>query len=278
MPGSVHVGSFNLHDEAHWDQKYRFHSQANMRRLYGTFAHARHDPFNKDPTWGRSIMQKLGDACKHRGCEPKDIFSRTSGGKLDRAQMSNAIHGVLPSLSDMELTSIFNSSVEGSGKVDAEQFCAKLNKACAEPKISDEISQRWKNPVYRFQRFPPCEVELEGHLEDLSRGSSSRETKRANTVRPRGKLDKTTYPEFPEKISNNSTAYDWFNGGFDSSRFRRHEWVQARSTGFSASPRHRALKPIEGIPDPGGPDVRPGWHISLAAGSMLSSKMPLSAR
>lgn len=277
MPGPVHAGSSNLHDEALWEQKYRFHSRPKMRSYYRTFANARHDPFNKDPTWGQSIMQKLGDACKHRGCEPEDMFSRTSDGKLDRAQLQNSIHGVLPSLSDMELTSIFNSSVEGSGKVDTEQFCAKLSKACAEPKISDEISQRWKNPVYRFQRFAPCEIELEGHLEDLSCGSS-RETKRANTVRPRGRLDKIAYPELPEKIRNDATAYEYFNGGFDSSRFRRHEWVQARSTGFSASPRHRALKPIEGIPDPGGPDCRPGWHTSLAAGSMLSSKMPLSAR
>lgn len=224
-------------------------------------------------------MQKLGEACKHRGCEPKEMFNNTSDGKLDRAQMQNAIHGVLPSLSDMELTSIFNSSVESSsGKVDAGQFCAKLHKACAEPKISDEISQRWKNPLHRIQRFAPCEIELEGHLEDLSRGSDS-ETKRTSTVRPRGRLDKIPFPQLPETISSNdSTAYEYFNGGFDSSRFRRHEWMQARSTGFSASPRHRALKPIEGIPDPGGPDVRPGWHISLAARGMLSSKMPLSAR
>eukprot|EP00930_Biecheleria_cincta_P104979 TRINITY_DN97485_c0_g1_i1.p1 TRINITY_DN97485_c0_g1~~TRINITY_DN97485_c0_g1_i1.p1 ORF type:complete len:279 (+),score=27.22 TRINITY_DN97485_c0_g1_i1:51-887(+) len=278
MPGTVRAGSSALHDEAHWDQKYRFFSQPKMRSYYGTFAKARHDPFNKDPTWGRSIMQKLGDACNHRGCEPKDMFYKTSDGKLDRAQLQNVIHGVLPSLSDMELTSIFNSSVEASsGKVDAEQFCAKLSKACAEPKISDEISQRWKNPLYRIQRFAPCELELEGHLEEISRGHKS-EPKRANSVRPCGKLNKIPRHELPETTSSDSTAYEYFNGGFDNNRFRRHEWMQARSTGFSASPRHRALKPIEGIPDPGGPDVRPGWHVSLTAGSLLSSKMPLSAR
>lgn len=278
MPAPVHAGQFGLHDETHWEQKYRFFSQPKMRSYYRTFANARHDPFNKDPSWGRSIMQKLGDACKNRGCEPNDMFGRTSDGKLDRTQLQNAIHGVLPSLSDMELTSIFNSSVEAkSGKVDADEFCAKLKKACAEPKVTDDISQRWKNPLYRIQRFAPCDLELEGRLEDVTHSTNS-ETKRANTVRARGTLDKIPKPELAETISNDSTAYQYFSGGFDSGRFRRNEWMQARSTGFSASPRHRALKPIEGVPDPGGPDVRPGWHISLTAGSVLGSKIPLSAR
>jgi len=277
MLAPVHAGTCGLHDKTHWDQKYRFFSQPVVRSYYRTFAKARHDPFNKDPSWGRSIMQKLGDACRHMGCEPKDMFGRTSDGKLNRAELQNLIRGVLPSLSDMELTSIFNSLVEAkSGKVDADEFCAKLKKACAEPKVSDEISQRWKNPLYRIQRYAPCELELEGHLEEVARGTKS-ETKRANTVGARETRDKIPRPEPVETMSNDSTTYQNFNGGFDSGRFRRNEWVQARTTGFSASPRHRALKPKEDIPDPGGPDVRPGWHVYLAAGSMRGSKKPLSA-
>merc|ERR1719361_2298584 len=60
--------------ERGWEQKYKFFSGAHMKGNYRVFARARHDPFNKDPSWGHSVISNVSIACAKQGKNPEYLF------------------------------------------------------------------------------------------------------------------------------------------------------------------------------------------------------------
>lgn len=281
--------SFNPQDQRNWDQKYKFFSGNHMKQGYRTFAKARHDPFNKDPAWGRSIMQKIGAACQSKG-GPESMFrtaDATGDGTLNRAELKRALLATLPTLSDLEITSIFNIVDEDrSDEVSVAEFCDAMRKACSGTPVAPEVSKRWRNPVHRVTRLTPATIEGWDHIsgppryareadlcDDMINGITAR-LRDAPIASARGApgAREAEAASGQELVSK----HHYFGGGHDHRRFRRQEWNQARANGFS-TPRGKAIVPIANFPDPG-PDVRPGWHMALAASGVLSNRGCLSAR
>jgi len=99
-------------EQKNWEQKYKFFSARHMERSYRLFTRARHDPFNKDPSWGKSIIQKVSDACTSRKVCPEALFNGvdiTGDGNLNRPELKRVVCSLLPGLSDEELTAIFDT-------------------------------------------------------------------------------------------------------------------------------------------------------------------------
>jgi hypothetical protein len=118
---------YNAGEQKTWEQKYKFFSARHMERSYRLFTRARHDPFNKDPVWGKSIVQKVAQACSKRNIKPQSLFHGvdiTGDGMLNRPEMKRVVVSVLPALSDEEITAIFDTiDYDHSGEVNVKEFC-----------------------------------------------------------------------------------------------------------------------------------------------------------
>ncbi|CAJ1460445.1 unnamed protein product [Effrenium voratum] len=117
--------------ERQWEGKYKFFSELKMKVAYRTYARARHDPFNKDPAWGRSVLARFADYCTSNNIKFEDIFAQAdlnSDQSLSRPEIKHALHRVLPSLSDQEVIAVFDVIDEDkSGAVSVQEFVAAMD-------------------------------------------------------------------------------------------------------------------------------------------------------
>ncbi|CAJ1369097.1 unnamed protein product [Effrenium voratum] len=156
--------------ERQWEGKYKFFSELKMKVAYRTYARARHDPFNKDPAWGRSVLARFADYCTSNNIKFEDIFAQAdlnSDQSLSRPEIKHALHRVLPSLSDQEVIAVFDVIDEDkSGAVSVQEFVAAMDMG-KKAKFTKEAVERHRNPVHRIKRFPPASIDGWDHLKDV---------------------------------------------------------------------------------------------------------------
>lgn len=255
-----------------WEQKYKFFSGPHMRQNYRTFARARHDPFNKDPSWGKAVIANIAGVCASQGSAPNDVFKEQdiSGNQsLSRPDMKKALCGVMPALSDLEIAAAFDVvDVDRSGVVNVNDFCNALSQS-KRSKIPLEAAARWRNPLHRINRVAPALPEGWDHLEGQpSAGDGLNKHSESQTNELVGRLGDTlanTPRALRHTIMDSAPKHQYFGGGADCARFERQNWLRGRST-----PRGGRWTPR--FPDPG-PDLRPGFLVEAARG-----RQPLTAR
>lgn len=256
--------SFNAQDQRVWEQKYKFYSADHMKNVYRTFAKARHDPFNKDPSWGTGVFQKYGAALKKKGITMENLCGQadvSGDGTLNRAELKKVLLAGLPSLSDTEVASIFNVlDGDNSNEVSVAEFGDALKEACGSKAVTREATHRYRNPVHRVRRIAPAIIDgwehLEGHPKHAKESDLCAEAMRGMVER----LDKVSPRSSSLTATQKVSKYQNFNGGADSDRFRRRDWHT----------RDREASP-SAIPDPG-PDVKIGWHAVLAASGAQTAR------
>jgi len=257
---------YNAEAQKGWEKKYAFFSGSHMRGNYRTFARARHDPFNKDPSWGQSILQKIGRECAKKGTSVEKVFQAadvSGDGILNRAEVKKALLSNIPTLSDMELAAIFNIVDENNdNEVSSTEFVGTVSKACAGKPISSEANHAWRNPVHRVRRFYPANAEVRTHLEGSAAFNKETDLVDSLAGEMAERLSPQTSRSREPSLVQSLPKYHFFNGGADADRFMRKDWVRGRSANTAGS----------SVPDPG-PDVKPGWHHSLslrASGAMTA--------
>lgn len=235
---------FDAVESTKWDKKYKYFSQESMKGTYKTFARAKHDPFNKDPSWGKSILAGVSENCDKKGLQPSDLFQNidiTGDGLLNRAEMKRVLVSVQPALSDLELAAIFDViDNDNSGEVSINEFCEALDKGRQVGHSADKTAARHRNPVHKIKRFPPAKVDGFDHIEppllyphgdeqlceDVQRSMMQRLWPLV-VQSPRQDLEKRVH------------RYQYFGGGADVSRFRRtyramQRWQEAHPEAVAA--------------------------------------------
>eukprot|EP00929_Paragymnodinium_shiwhaense_P024416 TRINITY_DN15027_c0_g1_i1.p1 TRINITY_DN15027_c0_g1~~TRINITY_DN15027_c0_g1_i1.p1 ORF type:complete len:470 (+),score=95.10 TRINITY_DN15027_c0_g1_i1:68-1477(+) len=254
--------------ESTWRNKYKFFSGKHMTGTgFNVYARARKDPFNKDPSWGRSIVRRVANEIEEKGMTPNSLFESidvSGDGALDRAEMRLALTSVLPSLSDMEAAAIFDTIDEdGGGEVSIKEFVEATEKAKAGGPINPKAADRWRNPIHRILRMGPARIDGWDHLEEEPAKKNQREFTTSQQQEVMGRLQNVLLSS-PRALKHQApvTKYYNFGGGADESRFRRSEWNRSRSTAEAQQSE---------LPDPGGPELRPGWFCVRSGGAGAES-------
>jgi len=253
-----------------------------MERSYRLFTRARHDPFNKDPSWGKSIVHRVAEACTSRNVAPETLFTGidvTRDGTLNRPDMKQVVIGVVPNLSDEEVSAVFDSiDADQTGEVNVKEFCEVVRKGKSF-KGSADTAWRWRNPIHRVKRLAPAVVEGWDHLEGnakfdqfdklCDREQSNMQTRLGESLAKTAGGDK--------KVIASRPRHAWFSGGGDSDRFRRQQWAKDKvQNPEKLTPR---------ITDPG-PFPKPGWMYQTGMRASVDKhgmkfdlpRTPLSAR
>jgi hypothetical protein len=245
--------------ERGWEQKYKFFSGQHMKGNFRVFARARHDPFNKDPSWGQSVIHNVAAAIERQKKTPADIFNSidvTGDGTLNRPELKKALVGALPTLSDMEIQAIFDViDDDNSGEVAIDEFCDALHRG-RHVQVPKEKAERWRNPINRMKRFAPATVEGWDHLEGPPQGGRADKLAVAQANQVMKNLGEQLM-NTPRALQHQDTTpkYHYFGGGADSRRFHRNEWLKGRATPSTPA---ESGTPRFNFPDPG-PDLRPGF-------------------
>lgn len=254
---------FDPEQEKTWGVKYRFFSELKMKGTYRTFAKARHDPFNKDPSWNDYIFSRLADICQKQGTQAVFTpFQEDRDKKLSRSEMKDALLSVLPTLSNLEVTAIFDAiDTDRSNDVTWSELIAALAKG-RNAVVEKEHADRWRNPVHRIKRMSPAVIDGWSHLE-ADPGMKPVNIEKVCEQETKGVLERldSTLRSTPRALVHtpNIPRYAYFGGGGDEQRFRRLERAKARA-GASADGTVLQEHTLD-LPDPGGPDLRPGFLL-----------------
>eukprot|EP00438_Fugacium_kawagutii_P019689 Skav225753 [mRNA] locus=scaffold28:142712:149696:- [translate_table: standard] len=166
---------------------------------------------------------------------------------------------VLPSLSDQEVITIFDVIDEdNSGAVSVQEFLHAL-----------ESGRSAK--THRMKRFPPACLDGWEHLKDVHTVQGTRYEK-VGTGRSFVDMCEKETSQCLERLSQtlvhtpralrsqlHTPRHHYFGGGADSARF--HKYGKMEVTGIAP--------PQVEVPDPGGPELRPGYLCDLKQASRL---------
>lgn len=253
---------YSAAEQKKWEQKYKFFSNRAVEKSYKVFARARHDPFNKDPSWGKSMLNKVGSACHSKGVPPEELFNGvdvTGDGNLNRPEMKKVILSVLPSMSDQELVAIFDTIDEDhSGEVNVDEFIHCLKSS---PRAAPADDIKWRNPVHRTKRFAPATIEGWDHLEDDPQFRRLDQLVTTTQQSMQSRLDASLAMSSPAGGKAAAKAlktnkYEFFVGGGDIDRFRRQKWMKDSKLAEMNSTKD-VFKQCR-LTDPG-PFPKPGW-------------------
>jgi len=273
---------YNPEEEDIWQRKYQFFSGQHMKAKYRTYAKARHDPFNKDPSWGAAVIHKVAAKCAEQGREFRDLCKDVDvqgDGQLSRPEVKKALTSVMPTLSDMEVSTIFDTiDADRSGEVGVMEFVRTLEGG-KNIKIVEGASERWRNPIHRIGRYPPARMEGWDHLDTSSGCSTLRYDKlcQGEADKVIGRLSNTLMST-PRALQHQprEQKYDRFTGGGDAARFHRQAWMTQDRPGTSSKPeaasrprsefgpRRPSTVPTFEFADPG-MDIRPGFLCDAKA-------------
>jgi len=265
-------------EQKQWEQKYKFFSARHMERSYRLFTRARHDPFNKDPSWGQSIIHRVAASCTKRNVAPETLFTgitncdtSSGNGNLNRNEIKKVVCGALPDLSDEEVTAIFDTiDADKSGDVNIREFCEVVRRG-RDMKVNEDHTHRWRNPIHRIRRFAPAQVEGWDHLEGDTKFLQI--DKVCDTVQSdmQSRLGQTLgeTARGSKKAMASRSRHAWFSGGADCERFRRQQYAKD----MAQDPEKAAAR----ITDPG-PFPKPGWWTDLHGARFDRLRTPLTAR
>jgi hypothetical protein len=263
---------YNAGEQKTWEQKYKFFSARHMERSYRLFTRARHDPFNKDPVWGKSIISKVAQACSKRNIAPESLFRGvdvTGDGNLNRPEMKRVVVSILPALSDEEITAIFDTvDSDHSGEVNVKEFCQLIEEG-KQQSVPAHIATRWRNPIHRITRMAPAQIEGWDHLEGDTRFKQFDKICDTQQIEMQRRLGETLMKSSREikkrepKSDDKRPKYQFFCGGGDTDRFRRAQWRKDKDED-PARTTPRILDP--------GPYPKPGWMYNCDLRGMTDSQ------
>jgi len=250
--------------EQRWNTKYAFFSGAHMRNgASRKFAHARRDPFNKDPSWGNAILKQIALSFAKKGIAIEQLL-RDHGvrgeGNINRIEMKRVFLGVVPTLSDLELGAVLDAIDEDkSGNVSIADFRTRLSKSKCSTLTKDD-EKRWRNPIHRVNRMPPARVEGSAVF---TVGQPCECTDRLDLLGIR--QTRLSFERLSDQLTNTPQSlrsgivdempqYEYFTGGADATRFRRNAWMQE-----AGDKSRRATAPRQYTFSDPGPDLRPGF-------------------
>jgi len=289
-----------------WKLKYRNFSSYHMRRAVKVFQEARHDPFNKSPEWGREVVKRVGRHFIAQGISPEAEYAKldvSHDGSLERAEVRRMLMEVMPDIGDMEIAAIFEivdkdhsndisleeltsviwGSVPGwnpSAEKDRKEKSSSAGTSSTQtPRGNEEGGTGHRTPAYRVQRHPPAQIEGWDHLQKdpkFKREADLLQAREHNMFRRIG-ADLCLSPRPAQELPGTYNKYDHFGGGSDVSRFQKKAW---RSHVNHQSECGSSVAEIQSsiIPDPGGPDLKPGYHIQLAQMAPHLAPSPRRAR
>eukprot|EP00930_Biecheleria_cincta_P082520 TRINITY_DN7223_c0_g1_i2.p1 TRINITY_DN7223_c0_g1~~TRINITY_DN7223_c0_g1_i2.p1 ORF type:complete len:477 (+),score=78.17 TRINITY_DN7223_c0_g1_i2:27-1433(+) len=244
--------------EKAWKKKYQFYSRPTLKDCYRIYGRARRDPFNKDPSWGKMILANIAAAFDTMSIDLHQIFAEarvSDDTQLNRLQIKNALCNIVPSLSDLEVQTLFDTIDEdGSGTVSVLELCNALEEG-RNAAVTEEAAERWRNPIHRFVRIPPATVEGWDHLVD--------------EPEPTRELDEVCQEHLEQTLNHVNLVIDnkhcspghllrilpkhqHFGGGGHTHRFERNRHMHEHASGGT-----RGTEPS--IPDPGDSEMRPGF-------------------
>lgn len=294
---------FNPEQEQQWGLRYRNFSGEHMRNAYRVFAEARHDPFNKDPSWYVSVMRQIAKKLKQRGIsDPVTLFRMADlnrDGVLERGEVRKMLMKVIPDLGDMEMMAVFevldaNHDNEISGDEVAVALFGKRaslrpDVPCSSPRVESksprvesrlplggstldqgsgiasggdrseissgsvrDMAMKYRTPVHRVVRMPPARLEGWDHLHHTPRFNNESEVMKAK----QNDMLKRIGEQISSPRVDPARTYRYFGGGCDVKRFHVQRWRREKE-GCSEI--------VSSIPDPGGCDIKPGFHVALRA-------------
>lgn len=291
-----------------WKLKYRNFSSYHMRRAVKVFQEARHDPFNKSPEWGREVVRRVGRHFIALGITPEDEYAKldvSHDGSLERAEVRRMLMEVMPDIGDMEIAAIFEIvDKDHSNDISLEELTSViwgsvpgwLPTAEKEKRDrgtggtastgSDQYTPRGnedgtghRTPAYRVQRHPPAQIEGWDHLQQNPKFKREADLLQAreNSMFRRCGADLCLSPRPAQELPGTYNKYDHFGGGHDTNRFQKKAWRshvnQQSEVGSSVAEIQSSI-----IPDPGGLDIRPGYHIQLTQMAPHLAPSPRRAR
>lgn len=269
--------------EKDWETRYKFFSGRHMKGQYRVFARARHDPLNKDPMWGKAVIKKVASACDEQSIDAVDLFRDADfegSGTLNRPEVRKVLTSILPNISDMEVTAIFDDiDQDHSGEVHVQEFSDALNVA-RRAKVSEATGERWRNPVHRIPRYPPATIEGWSHLADVPSDARTGMDYNGFVQAEAQKVFDRVAPHLrasPRALQHETDEfrYDTFFGGGHGRRFRRAAWDAHEDDGRSLQGASRRADVIGGFAvefDDPGPDVRPGFMCTPEDRKIKSAK------
>lgn len=216
--------------EHDWQHRYKFFSGRHMKANFRVYARARHDPFNKDVNWGASIIKKVSDNLAVQGKDATHLFSdfhQSADAALSRPELRKALNSLLPTLSDMEVSAMFDYiDDDKSGQVSAKELTEAIEVG-RHIEVPADAGERWRNPVWRITRYPPAKPEGWDHLDPTSGREHVHldkvcEDETQKIMNRLGEMLKSS----PRALRHEPQAakYDNFAGGGDSARFRKQAW------------------------------------------------------
>mmetsp|Transcript_10210 Transcript_10210/g.18623 ORF Transcript_10210/g.18623 Transcript_10210/m.18623 type:complete len:428 (-) Transcript_10210:29-1312(-) len=254
--------------ETGWEKKYKFFSENKMKATYRTYARARHDPFNKDPSWGKSVLADVSRSVEKKGLTPEGLFygiDIDGDNTLSRPEIKRALTSVIPTLGDYELTAIFDViDADCSGEVTLEEFVKAMDFGRTSIYKKEDV-ERWRNPIHRIKRLAPAQMEGWDHLDDNVADDIQKESKHL-MARLSSLLQSS-----PRALVHNykPPKYLYFGGGADLKRFENQNYLRSKRESSSGT---SSATVSSDFPDPGGADVRPGFLCSKKANDALVLK------
>jgi len=249
---------YDPHLERAWEGKYKFFSGKKMKTNFRIYARARHDPFNKDPSWNRSVLSKVAEMANRRNVSFTELFrgidvDADADGRLSRPELKKLICTVCPSLSDGELTALFDTmDVDRSGYISIDEFLNAMAKENVSPtgevEAADrEAMTRWRNPVHRVARYPPARPEGWDHLTKPPEHANPQKLVDQHVEGMMARLADCLQKSKPTSMAKYMPKYKYFSGGAD--KFNTQQWKTAPDFSPGMVPESTAYTP------------RPGWMI-----------------
>lgn len=262
---------FAKDEEKAWDQKYKFHSSKHMRNSFPRYVDSRLDPFNKDSSWGQTIMEDVAAHCAHGGVAPEELLQINggrAGGSLAHADMKKTLGNVIPKASDFEVAAVLDSMGKDSGaQVDATEFCSVL-KHCMRNRVAPPPQgtsggaapsfrlRSYRDPLASVKRFPPATPETGDSAEVPGADLGAEAMDRVRRL----------LAEHPSAEKTSPSKYQYFGGGGG------HSLVK-RDPGSSASAGAAAEVPDYLLADPQKPGFLCDFQAQRKAG-WLSARSP----
>jgi len=306
--------------EMEWGLKYRNFSGDHMRGAYKVYAEARHDPFNKAPTWIDSVMKKGMKSFAEQGVTVQEEFTRrdqSGNGLLERQEVRRMMLELVPTIGDMEVQAIFdhldaNHDNEVSLNELAKLFVVKPSRSSVgnrssrgnasgsnrklksgdvsvgavppstgQSVVSDvDSGHHHRSPVHRVKRFPPSQIDGYDHLFENAKFKQEADLlqHRDSAMFQRIGAELCLSPRKHADPIGSSQKYSNFGGGADSGRFHLQHWRNNRNKCNQDTNASSTIQSTAGttIPDPGGIDIKPGYHIELER--LAPHLVPLSTR
>eukprot|EP00927_Polykrikos_kofoidii_P061198 TRINITY_DN56065_c0_g1_i1.p1 TRINITY_DN56065_c0_g1~~TRINITY_DN56065_c0_g1_i1.p1 ORF type:complete len:376 (-),score=52.93 TRINITY_DN56065_c0_g1_i1:325-1452(-) len=224
---------YNRTEWKDWNSKYvRFSNKHMPESAFKIFTRAQHDPLNKQPRWATNLLANIGLNSKNNGVTLPQLFDAAdmvSDGLLGREEMRQILLGIDCTLSDAELTYVFDEITKGKKEyINRAEFIgaveAAMSKRVEEP---GDVAHNHRSPIHGVRVYPPGIGAHSYHLledsevNDVSAPSDCEIDDRLRALLARSPHARRALQARKAPTRANASKYQYFSGGGDAERFQR---------------------------------------------------------